>query len=186
MGFTRDELEACRGRSLPDLLPDPLNLLFVGINPSLWTIAAGAHFSRPGNRFYPALHEAGITDTRIDAAAGFTDADLRQLTDRGIGITNLVPVATARADELDDADLIAGRARLDALVREHHPRVVAVLGVGAYRTAFHDRKAKVGRQESPWPGIELFVAPNPSGLNAHYRLADLAESYGEIARAAGI
>lgn len=185
MGFSRAELEGYRDTTVPDLLPDPLRLLFVGINPGLWTAATGAHFARPGNRFYPALHRAGITDSLIDASAGFTDGDLAQLTERGIGISNICPRATARADELTTEELREGAARLDRLVTEHRPRVVAVLGITAYRTAFGLPRAKVGRQPSPWPDTELFVAPNPSGLNAHSSLDDLAAAYREIALAAG-
>lgn len=186
MGFSRAELERFRDATVPDLLPEPLRLLFVGINPSLWTAATGAHFARPGNRFHPALHRAGITDTLIDAADGYTESDRAQLTGRGIGITNICPRATARADELTREELRAGARRLDRLVVEHAPRVVAVLGITAYRTAFEAPRAVTGRQESPWPGTALFVAPNPSGLNAHASLDDLAEAYREIATAAGV
>ncbi|AGF72077.1 mismatch-specific DNA-glycosylase [Corynebacterium halotolerans] len=186
MGYTRQELETFRGCTVPDLLPEPLNLLFVGINPGLTSAAAGAHFAKRGNRFYPALHRAGITDTLIDASEGFTETDLAQLTSRGIGITNIAPRATARADELDDDELRAGLRRLDRLVAERAPKVVAILGITAYRTAFSRPRAKVGRQESPWPGVELFVAPNPSGLNAHAQVPDLAAAYRDIARIAGI
>ena len=186
MGFTRTELDSFRNRTVPDLLPRPLRLLFVGINPGLWTAATGAHFARPGNRFYPALHRAGITDTLIDAAHGCTDSDLEQLTARGIGISNVCPRATARAEELTRDELHDGARRLDRLVRREHPAVVAVLGITAYRTAFDRPKATTGAQESPWPDTQLFVAPNPSGLNAHSSLEDLATAYGEIARAAGV
>lgn len=186
MGFTRAELETFRDHTLPDLLPDPLRLLFVGINPSLWSAATGTHFARPGNRFYPALYRAGITDTLIEASEGYRKADLAQLSSRGIGNSNICPRATARADELSREELLAGAQRLNALVAERRPRVVAVLGITAYRAAFQLPKAQQGRQESPWPGVELHVAPNPSGLNAHSSLDDLAAAYGKIARAAGI
>ena len=186
MGFSRAELDSFRGRTVPDLLPQPLRLLFVGINPGLWTAATGAHFARPGNRFYPALHRAGITDTLIDAAQGYTPEDLEQLTRRGIGISNVCPRATARADELSTQELHEGAERLDRLIRRERPAVVAVLGITAYRSAFDRPRARTGKQESPWPGTELFVAPNPSGLNAHSSLDDLARTYGEIARAAGV
>lgn len=186
MGYTQDELQLHYGETVPDLLPEPLNLLFVGINPSLWAAATGAHFARPGNRFYPALHRAGITSTLIRAAEGWSEEDLHQLTDRGIGITNLWPKATARADELSREDLIAGRARLDATVRERRPGVVAVIGITAYRTAFAQPRATTGEQVSPWPASRLFVAPNPSGLNAHAGVDDLARAYGRIARVAGL
>lgn len=186
MGFSRAELDSYRDRTVPDLLPQPLRLLFVGINPGLWTAATGAHFARPGNRFYPALHRAGITPTLINAVDGYVPEELAQLTDRGIGISNVCPRATARADELTAEEFHEGAQRLDRLVRAKHPAVVAVLGITAYRAAFDRPKAVTGRQESPWPGTDLFVAPNPSGLNAHSSLDDLARIYGDIARAAGI
>ena len=186
MGFSRAELDSYRDRTVPDLLPQPLRLLFVGINPGLWTAATGAHFARPGNRFYPALHRAGITPTLINAADGYVPEELAQLTDRGIGISNVCPRATARADELTAEEFHEGAQRLDRLVRAEHPAVVAVLGITAYRAAFDRPKAVTGRQDSPWPGTELFVAPSPSGLNAHSSLDDLARIYGDIARAAGI
>ena len=186
MGFSRAELETFRDRTVPDLLPDPLNLLFVGINPSLWTAATGAHFARPGNRFYPALHRAGITDTLIDARDGYSESDLAELMGKGIGNSNICPRATARADELSREELLAGADRLNRFVAERQPRVVAVLGITAYRSAFKVPKTQLGQQDSPWPGVQLWVAPNPSGLNAHASVDDLADAYREIAEAAGV
>ena len=130
MSYTQAELQAYRDATVPDLLPDPLRLLFIGINPSLWSAATGAHFGRPGNRFYPALHRAGLTRHLLDASAGYRPQDHAELHERGIGISNLVPRATARADELTRQELEAAPARLDAIVAEHAPAVVAVLGVG--------------------------------------------------------
>ena len=129
MGFTRAELESYRDAVVPDLLPPegaPLRLLFVGINPGLWTAATQTHFARPGNRLYPALLRAGILDRRIDPSAGMTDDDREHLRSRGIGITNLVPGATARAEELSPEDLRAGRIRLTEFVEQHRPAVVAI------------------------------------------------------------
>ena len=186
VGYTRAELESFRDATVPDLLPESLRLLFVGINPGLWTAATGAHFARPGNRFYPALFRAGITDRLIDASAGYREEDLAHLTARGIGISNICHRATARADELGREELLAGAERLNALVGERRPRVVAVLGITAYRVAFGQPRARSGPQPSPWPGTELHVAPNPSGLNAHSSLDDLAEAYRTVAEAAGI
>lgn len=186
MGFTRAQLAEHYGEEVPDLLPDPLRLLFVGINPSLRSAATGAHFSGAGNRFYPALHRAGITRHLIHAADGFSEEDLEELTSRGIGITNLWPEATARADELTREQVRSGRDRLTRTVEAHRPAVVAVVGITAYRTAFGQPKATTGEQDSPWEGTRLFAAPNPSGLNAHSSVDDLARDYGEIARAAGI
>ncbi|WP_295015461.1 mismatch-specific DNA-glycosylase [uncultured Micrococcus sp.] len=186
MSYTQAELQAYRDATVPDLLPDPLRLLFIGINPSLWSAATGAHFGRPGNRFYPALHRAGLTRHLLDASAGYRPQDHAELHERGIGISNLVPRATARADELTRQELEAAPARLDAIVAEHAPAVVAVLGVGPYRLATGQRRAQVGEQASPWPGARLFVAHNPSGLNAHATVDSLGEQYREIGRAAGI
>lgn len=186
MGFTRAELEAFRGQAVPDLLPDPLGLLFVGINPGLWSAATGTHFAKRGNRFYPALHRAGITDTVIDAANGYKPGDREQLERQGVGISNICPIATARADELSTEDLREGAASLNELVLARRPRVVAILGITAYRTAFGEPKAQTGKQISPWPGTELYVVPNPSGLNAHATIDSLARDYRVAAIAAGV
>lgn len=186
MGFTRAELDSFRGRTVPDLLPDPLRLLLVGINPGLVSAATGAHFARRGNRFFPALQRAGVTATVIDAGDGMSETDRAQLTSRGVGISNLSPRATARADELDDAELRAGVSRLTGIVDNHTPEVVAILGITAFRTAFARPKAQLGWQDSPWERTRLYVAPNPSGLNAHAQVADHAAHYEVIARAAGV
>ena len=183
--ISRTELESFRGATVDDLMPTQLRLLFVGINPGLWTAAVNAHFARRGNRFWPALHAAGITSERIDASGGLPVEAAAELGDRGIGITNLVPVATARADELTADEVRIGGQRLRALVARRRPAVVAVLGVTAYRQAFGTQVA-LGRQEEGFEGAELWVLPNPSGLNAHESLASLAEWYGQAARAAGV
>jgi double-stranded uracil-DNA glycosylase len=186
VGFTRAELEAARDATVPDLLGPNTRLLFVGINPGLWTAAAQAHFARRGNRFYPALHRAGIVDRLIDASGGYSDDDRDHLLDRGVGITNLVSRATARADELSAGELVRGAASLAALVGRVDPEVVAVLGITAYRMAFSEPKAAAGRQPTPLAGRDLWVVPNPSGLNAHSSLDQLAAAYREVAAAAGI
>ncbi|WP_159605844.1 mismatch-specific DNA-glycosylase [Agromyces humi] len=186
MRFSRAELAAFTGRTLPDLIPDPTRLLIVGINPGLLTVAVQAHFARRGNRFWPALYRAGITDRLIDASEGFAPDDVRHLRDRGIGITCIVQQATARAAELSPAQLRAGGAALRERVATVQPRVVAVLGISAYRVAFEEPKARVGRQFRDWGGSQVWVVPNPSGLNAHASLADLASAYREVAVAAGI
>lgn len=197
---TPEDLAAARGAVIEDLLPDPLRLLIVGINPGLWTGATGAHFARPGNRFYPALAAAGITQRRIDPAAGYAAGDLEHLREIGLGVTNLVRRTTARADELEEAELRDGAERLIYIVLEHGPAAVAVAGITAYRTAFGQKKAAAGRQDS-WPprarelagqaadrlaDVPLFVVPNPSGLNAHANIASLARDYREAADAAGM
>jgi TDG/mug DNA glycosylase family protein len=186
MGFTRAQLEAFRDHTVDDLLPDPLKLLIVGINPGLWTAATNTHFARPGNRFYPALARAGIIDHPFDTRNGISDADRAQLLAAGIGITNLCPRATARADEVSETELRTGSERVRSLIRERRPAVVAVAGITAYRTAFGVRGARLGRQDDELDGAVLFVVPNPSGLNAHARLDDLTDAFAEAARAAGI
>ena len=184
--WTRAELETFRGAEVPDLVGPGLRLLFVGINPGLWTAATQTHFAHPGNRFYPALHLAGIIEQPIDPAAGMTDEDRAALVARGLGITNVVRRATARADELSRAELVDGGRRLERFVAEHSPRVVAIAGITAYRSAFARPKAVPGRQDEQLAGAELWVVPNPSGLNAHETVASLAVAYAEPARAAGV
>lgn len=194
---TPADLEAARDSEVEDLLPEPLRLLVVGINPGLWTGATGAHFARPGNRFYPALAAAGITDHLIDASAGYRADDLAHLHDIGLGITNLARRATARADELTDEELREGARRLVETVIAHRPDAVAIAGITAYRTAFGERRARQGRQ-AHWPetaracaaddaelavldATPLLVVPNPSGLNAHATIPALAAAYREAA-----
>jgi TDG/mug DNA glycosylase family protein len=190
--FTRAELEEYRGQEVDDLVGPGLRLLFVGINPGLWTAAVKTHFAHPTNRFYPALAAAGITDHEVDRVAGMTDADRAHLVARGIGITNLVRRATARASELSAEELREGGARLRRFVAEHRPAVVAIAGVTAYRDAFGERGAALGRQPDTldsaarWSGAALWVVPNPSGLNAHETVATLAAAYAAPAVEAGV
>jgi double-stranded uracil-DNA glycosylase len=184
--FSRAELESFRGAEVPDLVGPGVRLVFVGINPGLRTAATQIHFGNPANRFRPALVAAGLLDPPVDGVPGMTRTDLATLLARGVGITNLVPFATARADELTRAQLLAGRDRLEGFVARFRPRVVAVLGVTAYRTAFGRPRAVPGRQSEPICSAELWVVPNPSGLNAHESVASLAAAYAEPARAAGI
>jgi TDG/mug DNA glycosylase family protein len=186
MGFTRAELETYRDATVPDLLGPGLKLLFVGINPGLWTAATSTHFAHPGNRFYPALRLAGVIERDIDRGTGMSEADRRHLIDRGIGITNVVARATSKASELSVAELRAGGERLRVFVRDHAPRVVALAGITAYRAAFGDAKARLGRQPERFEGAELWIVPNPSGLNAHETIASLAAAYREPAIAAGV
>ncbi|RXZ44362.1 mismatch-specific DNA-glycosylase [Agromyces binzhouensis] len=186
MGFTRSELESFRDAAVDDLMPEHPKLVFVGINPGLWTAATGSHFAHPGNRFYPALAAAGITPRLPDFASGLDDADRRMLLEAGIGISNLVHRATARADELGRAELRAGARRLERDVERWGAAVVAIVGVTAYRQGFDRPRARVGKQDEALGGAELWVVPNPSGLNAHATVDDLARAYAEPARAAGI
>jgi TDG/mug DNA glycosylase family protein len=171
---------------VPDLIGPGLRMLFVGINPGLWTAATQTHFAHPGNRFYPALLEAGIIDVPVDRGVGMTDGDRRSLIERGIGITNIVHRATAKASELTRSELRAGGDQLRVLVRTHRPTVVAVAGITAYRTAFDVPKATMGEQPEPFEGSRLFVVPNPSGLNAHETTSTLAAAYRDAALAAGV
>jgi double-stranded uracil-DNA glycosylase len=187
VGFTREELDSYRDTTVPDLIGDlPPRLVFVGINPGLWTAATRTHFAHPSNRFYPALHRAGITDRELDRVAGLTDEDRDHLIDRGVAITNIVKRATPRASDLSTAELRAGAEELIARLSRWRPNVVAVAGVTAYRAAFRVPKAALGRQEPTLAGAELWIVPNPSGLNAHETADSLAVRYREVAVAAGI
>ncbi len=192
MGFTRTELEAFEGQEVEDLIGPGLRLLFVGINPGLWTAAVQTHFAHPGNRFYPALFRAGITEYEMDRSAGMKEVDRQYLISRGIGITNLVSRATAKASELSSDELREGGERLLRTVADCRPKVVAVAGITAYREGFGQRKASAGRQpEDPesavrWSGAKLWVVPNPSGLNAHETVDTLAAAYRAPAIEAGV
>ena len=186
VGFTRAELQSYVDASVPDLVGPGLRLLFVGINPGLWTAATRTHFAHPGNRFYPALRLAGIVDREISRAEPLSEDDRAYLIGRGLGNTNLVNRATARADELTADELHAGRRRLEAFVAGHRPAVVAIAGITAYRTAFERPRAGAGEQPTSLAGARLWVVPNPSGLNAHETIASLAAAYAEPARAAGL
>lgn len=186
VGFTKQELQQYAGKTVDDLLPQDLKLLFVGINPGLWTAATNTHFAHPGNRFYPALFKAGIIRRQINPASGMSDDDRAHLRDLGIGFTNLVARATARADELTTEELREGGERLVKLVTERKPAVVAVAGITAYRSAFRLPKAVTGEQPEGLAGARLFVLPNPSGLNAHDTVDTLAAAYRTAAVAAGI
>jgi double-stranded uracil-DNA glycosylase len=186
VGFTRAELESFRGVTVPDLVGPGLKLLFVGINPGLWTAATSTHFAHPGNRFYPALLRAGVIDRLIDRGVGMTDDDRRYLVERGIGITNLVARATPRAAEISAEELRAGGSRLETFVAQHDPRLVAVAGITAYRTAFDEPRAVLGRQPQSLGTAELWAVPNPSGLNAHETIDSLANWYRQVAVGAGV
>jgi double-stranded uracil-DNA glycosylase len=187
MGFTRAELEAHRDRTVGDLMPRHPRLVFVGINPGLWTAATGVHFARPGNRFYPALVIAGIIPRLpMISDEGMPVADQQMFLDAGIGISNLVARATARADELSRAELREGARRLDARMERLGPRVVVIVGLTAYRQGFDRPRAESGKQLESVGGAQLWVVPNPSGLNAHDTPATLAAAYAAPARAAGV
>jgi TDG/mug DNA glycosylase family protein len=174
---TAAEVAAAAGRTIPDVGGPGLRVLFSGINPSLYSAATGHHFARPGNRFWPALHRAGFTSRQLHPSEQFT------LPAVGLGITNVVARATARADELSPAELTEGGAILAALAAQWCPRYLAILGVTAYRAAFGRPKAALGLQPEPIGGVPVWVLPNPSGLNAHYTVDTLAAAYAELLHA---
>jgi double-stranded uracil-DNA glycosylase len=165
---TRLDLLAAKNKTIRDVIAPGLRVLFCGINPGLYSGATGHHFARPGNRFWPTLYQAGFTSRLL------TPAEERELLVAGYGITNLVARATATADELSADELITGRRRLEAKVKRYQPQVLAVLGIGAYRTAFAQKVVALGQQPERLANSIVWVLPNPSGLNAHYQLADLA------------
>jgi TDG/mug DNA glycosylase family protein len=174
---TPSDLLAARDRAIPDVIAPGLDVVFCGINPSLWSGATGHHFARPGNRFWPTLHRAGFTPRQL------RPDETEELLAMGLGITNLVNRATAAAAELSRDELRAGAVRLRETVRWFRPRSVAVVGIEAYRTAFEHPKAGPGRQAALLEGALLWVLPNPSGLNAHYQLDALAAAFGELRQA---
>lgn len=186
MGFTRQELERYRGRTVDDLIGPGCRLLFVGINPGLWTAATNTHFCHPSNRFYPALRSAGLIDWQLDPNRGMTDEQRISFLAKGFGITNLVPRATARASELEPGELVEGADRVERVAVEVGPAVVAVAGVTAYRIAYRRPKAETGPQPQMMGPAAVWVVPNPSGLNAHETPASLAAWYRRAAEAAGI
>jgi TDG/mug DNA glycosylase family protein len=165
------DLRATHGRTVPDLVAPGLRVLLCGINPSLWSGATGWHFANPSNRLWPVLELSGWTPRRLDPS------ETGELLAAGIGITNLVPRATARADELTDDEVRAGLAAVEALAARWQPRRVAFLGLGAYRVATGDRRAAVGPLERQVGGRPAWLLPNPSGLNASWQLPRLVEAY---------
>lgn len=171
---SRADLEAARDRVVPDVIADELRVLFCGINPGLWSAATRHHFARPGNRFWPALHASGFTPRLL---APDEEAELLGL---GLGVTNVAPRATARADELSREELAEGAVALTEKVRARRPRWLAVLGVTAYRSGFGRPKSVVGPQPERIGDTRIWVLPNPSGLNAHYQAAALAEEFGRL------
>jgi TDG/mug DNA glycosylase family protein len=171
---TKAQLLAAHKKLVPDLAAKDLIVLFAGINPGLYTAAIGHHFGRPGNRFWPALHGGGFTP-RL-----FSPFEESLLLDLNFGITNVVERATARADELTSDELRAGGRRLEAKVKRWRPTVVAFVGIGPYRVVSGNKDARVGLQDKPFGGSRAWVLPNPSGLNAHYQPAVLAELFGEL------
>ena len=169
-------LAAAANKGLRDVIAPGLKVLFVGINPGLYSAATGFHFARPGNRFWPALHAAGFTPLRFDPSEN------RRLLELGYGLTNLVNRGTAAADELSQAELIRGGKRLARKVRRFGPRAVAFVGLGAYRTAFGRPGATLGLQPESLAGAQVWVLPSPSGLNANYQLPELVQLFRALRR----
>ena len=179
MAFTKDkptkeQIAAAEGTTLPDVIAPGLDVLFCGINPGLYTAAVQQHFGRPGNRFWPVLHRAGFTP-RL-----FHPSEQRELLKLGYGITNLVARATAAADALTPEELVEGAKTLERKIKRYEPRVLAIVGIGAYRTAFGRPKAKLGLQPETIGGTKIWVLPNPSGLNANYQADALVTLFREL------
>jgi TDG/mug DNA glycosylase family protein len=171
---TRDQLVAAANKKVPDIVAPGLRVLFCGINPGLYSAAVGHHFARPGNRFWPALHRAGFTDRLL------SPFEEKALLQGGYGITNVVNRSTATASELPPEELLAGAERLTLKVKRYQPEFIAMLGVGAYRTAFSRPKAVLGRQNEMIGPAFVWVLPNPSGLNAHYQIKELTALFKEL------
>jgi len=161
-------------QALPDVISDGLRVLFCGINPGLVSAATGHHFARPGNRFWPALHLGGFTPRQL------RPADQDELLNYQLGITNVVDRPSARADELSRAEYVAGGRNLVKKVLHYQPEWLAVVGITAYRDAFGDRTAKMGKQDRMIGDTRVWILPNPSGLNAHYTLPKLAAAFAEL------
>src|SRR6266852_3570136 len=175
---TKQQLVEATGKTVPDVINPDLRVLFCGINPGLYTTAVGHHFARPGNRFWPVLYLSGFTNRLL------SPFEERELLELGLGITNVVARATASASELTKEDFVEGGRALKAKVRRYRPRIIAILGVGAYRQAFAQPKAVIGEQAERIVNARVWVLPNPSGLNANYQLPDLVKLFRGLRQAA--
>jgi TDG/mug DNA glycosylase family protein len=173
------DLAAANGKSIPDVIAPGLRVLFCGINPGLYSGATGHHFARPGNRFWPTLHRAGFTSRQLHPM------EQHELLNAGYGVVNLVNRTTATAAELEPQEFVAGRRRLATKVRRYRPHAVAFLGVGAYGQAFGRKGASIGPQPETFEGAQVWVLPNPSGLNANYQLPDLVRLFRALKSATG-
>jgi TDG/mug DNA glycosylase family protein len=174
------DLAAARGKTIPDVAVTGLRVLFVGINPGLYSAATGYHFARPGNRFWPALHLSGFTDRQL------RPHEQQRLLSRGLGITNVVARATARADELTPAEIREGGRTLAVKAAKLRPQWLAIVGITVYRTAFTRPNAREGSQAEDIAGARVWVLPNPSGLNAHWPLTSLTAEFSRLREAAGL
>ena len=169
-----EQIMAAEGKTVPDIIAPGLQVLFCGINPGLYSGATGHHFARPGNRFWPALHASGFTQERLHPSQE------KLLLKEGVGITNFVDRASRAAAELKREELIEGAEKLEEKIKKYKPAVLAVLGITAYRAAFHKPKAVMGLQEEGIAGTKVYVLPNPSGLNAHYTPRQLAVEFRKL------
>lgn len=175
---TAAQLAAAHGATIPDVIGPDLRVLFCGINPGLWSAAVGKHFARPGNRFWPALHASGFTPRLL------SPYEQDELLDLGLGISNVVDRGTARADELTHDEFREGGKILAAKVAQYRPKWVAILGIGAYRTAFDRKRATTGPQDETLSGSRIWVLPNPSGLNALWTTPKLVNEFTLLREAA--
>jgi TDG/mug DNA glycosylase family protein len=175
---SKEQLAAAKGKTVPDVIAKNLCVLFCGINPGLYTAAVGHHFARPGNRFWPALYKSGFTDRLL------SPFDERELLKNNVGITNVVSHATASASEVTKEDFVKGGRILRRKVSRYRPRIVAILGIEAYRKAFGESEVAVGEQEKTIGDARLWVLPNPSGLNANYQLKDFTRLFRKLRKAA--
>jgi TDG/mug DNA glycosylase family protein len=171
---TKAEIQAAYNQEVPDILGPHLQVLFCGINASLYSAAVGHHFARPGNRLWKTLYQAGFTERLL------SPAEDRRLLQYGYGMTNVVARATARADELEPQELRQGYQDLARKVAQFRPQWLAILGITAYRIAFQQPQARMGPQANRLHDTQIWVLPNPSGLNAHYQLPDLVRVYSEL------
>ena len=175
---SKEQLAEAKGKTLPDVIAKNLRVLFCGINPGLYTAAVGHHFARPGNRFWPALYKSGFTDRLL------SPFDERELLSHNLGITNVVSHATASASEVTKEDFVRGGRTLRRKVRRYRPRIVAILGIEAYRKAFGQLEVEIGEQDETIGDATLWVLPNPSGLNANYQLKDFTRLFRKLRKAA--
>jgi len=171
---SKQDLEAARKKTVADVIGKNLKVLFVGINPGLYTAAIGHHFGRPGNRFWPALYAGGFTNRLL------SPYEERELLKDGYGITNVAPRATATADDLSLGEIQRGGKALSEKIKKYEPGMAAILGIRTYRAAFHFPKAKIGLQKERIGSTQVWVLPNPSGLNAHYQPRDLARLFKQL------
>lgn len=171
---TKEELQNAVGKTINDVIAPNLKVLFCGINPGLWSGATGHHFAKPGNRFWKVLYLSGFSERLL------SPHEERELLKHGYGITNVVARTSARADELSNEEISTGGKKLVEKVLHFKPRILAVLGIGTYRIAFNQPKAKLGLQAEMIGETRIWLLPNPSGLNAHYQLNDLAELFSEL------